>query len=122
MEPVDRSRSARAHRILRSVVGVGAWYTWEGNDDLGKGKLTITSASAEEVTYDLEFIEPFPSTADVGIALDEQGDGTKVTWWMEGRNDFMGKLFDLFVGMDSVIGADFERGLEKLEHAETAGG
>jgi hypothetical protein len=100
--------------------GAGAWYTWDGNDEVGEGKMTIASVSAEGVTYDLEFIEPFTSTAIVGIDVAPVGeDRAEVTWWMEGENDFMGKLMGVFMDMDAMIGADFEQGLENLEQAAT---
>lgn len=98
--------------------GQDAWYEWNGNDDVGRGKMTITAITQDRVTYDLEFIEPFASRADTTLALAENAGGsTRVTWTIEGDNDFLGKLFALFVDMDSMIGADFERGLERLERA-----
>ena len=39
---------------------------------------------------------------------------TQVTWSMEGEQDFMGRVFSVFVSMDSMIGGDFERGLVNL--------
>ena len=42
--------------------GVGATYAWEGNKEVGKGKMTITdSRPGERVAEKLEFIEPFQS-------------------------------------------------------------
>ena len=44
--------------------GVGATYAWEGNKEVGKGKMTITdSRPGEKVAEKLEFIEPFQSQA-----------------------------------------------------------
>lgn len=95
--------------------GEGAWYTWTGNEDVGKGKMSITSVSPDSVVYHLEFIEPFTSEADTTIAFEADGEGTKVTWSMDGSNDFMGKLMGVFLDFDAMIGADFEKGLKKLE-------
>ena len=33
---------------------------------------------------------------------------------MTGTNDFMGKAIDLLVGMDTMIGKDFEKGLRAM--------
>jgi hypothetical protein len=97
-------------------VGVGAWYTWEGNDDVGKGKMTITeSVQDQKVVEDLHFIEPFESKAVVTFSMAPAGDQTTVTWGFVSQQDFMGKAFGLFVDMDAMLGADFQRGLDKLK-------
>ncbi len=94
--------------------GVGAWYTWEG-EQLGSGRMEITSITPTEVEYDLRFLAPMEDDAEVVFTLAPEGDGTRVTWTMNGHNSFMGKLFGLFVNMDEMIGADFDRGLENLD-------
>jgi uncharacterized protein YndB with AHSA1/START domain len=96
--------------------GTGAVYAWTGNDDVGTGKMTITSsAPPTTIEIDLEFIEPFASSSVTSFAFAPEGDGTKVTWTMSGDNDFMGKAFSLFMDMDTMIGADFEKGLAQLK-------
>lgn len=94
--------------------GVGAWYTWKG-EEIGSGKMTVASASDNKVEHDLEFIEPFPNKADVAFSFTPAGEGTKVTWSMDEKQDFMGKLFGVFVNMDEMLGGDFEKGLAKLK-------
>ncbi len=98
---------------------VGASYSWQGNDDVGKGKMTFTELDApKHVGIRLEFIEPFASVASTRFAVQPKGaDSSEVTWSMEGNNDFMGKVFSIFVDMDSMIGADFEKGLADLDAA-----
>ncbi len=96
--------------------GVGARYAWEGNDDVGKGEMIIKeSVPDEKVVEDLHFIEPFESRAVVTFTVAPEGDKTKVTWGFESKNDFMGKAFGLFVDMDAMLGADFQRGLDKMK-------
>lgn len=103
--------------------GVGASYTWSGNDDVGKGRMTIIAATApSSVSYKLEFIEPFASVADTGFTLTGSGAETTVTWTMTGTNDFLGKAFSLVMDMDAMIGADFERGLGTLKTRVESGG
>lgn len=99
------------------TAGEGAWYTWKGNEDMGSGKMTIASIDGAQVSYDLVFIEPFESTADVAIAWEPQGEGTKVTWSMEGQNNFGSKVASLFVDFQAAITKDFEDGLANLEAA-----
>lgn len=101
--------------------GVGAHYSWEGNDDVGKGRMEITAITDSAVRYRLSFLEPFESTSDVEIALEPRGERTRVVWSISGENDFVSKIFGLFVDMESMVGGDFERGLVALERAATSG-
>ena len=68
----------------------------------------------KRIGYRLEFIEPFASTANSGFTLQEEGGKTHVTWFMEGDTMFMSKVFGIFMDMDAMIGADFEKGLAQL--------
>ncbi len=103
--------------------GVGAYYTWSGNADVGKGKMAITKVEPLQIQYHLTFIEPFASEADIAIIMtpESNGSGTKVEWRMTGKNDFMGKLFGTFMDFDGMIGKDFEKGLDKLATKVAAG-
>ena len=102
--------------------GVGAKYAWVGNDDVGKGSMTIQQSDApSRVAIQIEFIEPIAATNTATFTFTPAGATTKVTWAMDGKNDFAGKAFDLFMSMDKVVGADFERGLAALKSvAESA--
>jgi hypothetical protein len=100
---------------------VGASYAWQGNQDVGSGSMTVVEREAPtQLVVRLEFIEPFASLARNGFSLFGANDSTQVTWWMEGDNDFMGKAFGLFMNMDKMIGADFERGLDALKSVAEA--
>lgn len=102
--------------------GVGAIYEWSGNDEVGKGRMTITEVTEPtRVQIKLEFIEPFASLAQTEFSLAENGPETVVTWSMAGDNDFMGKAFSLVMDMDAMIGADFEKGLATLKSTVEAG-
>ena len=97
------------------AAGVGAWYTWEGNDKVGKGKMTITAVDGEHVASRLEFYEPWQSVADTAIAAIPDGDGAKVTWSYDEQAGFMSKVMGVFMNMDAMLGPDFEKGLGMLE-------
>lgn len=94
--------------------GKGAWYEWEGNDDVGKGRMEVTAVEENSVSYRLMFIEPFESQATVVIRVGAQDDGTQVTWEMDSTNSFASKAFMVFMDFDAMIGADFELGLGYL--------
>lgn len=70
----------------------------------------------------LEFTEPFASTSTTEFVLKPAGNGVTVDWTMIGQNNFMGKAFSLFVNMDKMIGADFEKGLAQMKSVAEARG
>lgn len=94
--------------------GVGAWYEWKGNDDVGQGKMEVTAVEPGEVRYALTFIEPFASEAVVTFKVEPEGENTKVSWIMDSKNAFASKMFMVFADFDALLGADFELGLERL--------
>jgi len=111
----------RAHSGPAS--GPGAVYAWEGNRDIGKGRMEITETSPpSRVTIELDFVEPFEAHDTVEFTLQAQGDATVVTWALHGPMPYVSKLMSVFIDMDRMIGADFETGLASLKAlAETKG-
>ncbi len=96
--------------------GVGAKYHWVGNKDVGEGRMTITGSTPfESVEEKLEFLKPWESTSDVRFSIAPDAAGTKVTWAMDGNNDFMAKVMTVFMSMDAMIGKDFDAGLANLK-------
>ncbi len=96
--------------------GVGAVSTWSGNSDIGAGRQTITESRAGELVRSrLDFIRPFEGTADSEFNLKAEGNRITVTWSMSGRNDFVSKIFCLFMNQDKMIGGQFEKGLAELK-------
>jgi hypothetical protein len=100
--------------------GVGAGYTWKGNDDVGEGKMEIVEAQPGAlIRHKLEFIAPFQALNDVELRIEPVDDGSKVTWVMTGKNDLMMKVFGLVMNMDEMVGNDFEKGLSTLDRVAT---
>lgn len=96
--------------------GVGAWYTWSGNDDVGSGRMEILSVEPNAVVHQLEFIEPFESRAQSTLSMKPAGDGkVEVTWAFDQDANFGSKVMTVFMDMDKMLGADFEKGLSKLQ-------
>ena len=102
--------------------GVGSSYSWQGNDKVGKGKVTITeSQPPTRIGYRLEFMEPFSAVATTSFMLKPEGDkGVGITWAMDGTNNLIGKVFGIFMNMDQSIGGDFEKGLAALKTTSEA--
>ena len=101
----------------------GSIYEWTGNDKAGEGRMTIVAARpGESVVIKLEFLRPFASQSDTTFTFAPRGGGTEVTWAMAGNNNFVGKVFCLFIDMDKMIGNDFEKGLLQLKTVAEAQG
>jgi len=98
--------------------GVGAVYEWQGNRDVGQGRMDIVDATPpSRIGIALHFIEPFDSTSRTVFSFTPEAGGTRVAWTMDGPALFVTKLMGLFVSMDKMIGSDFERGLANLKAA-----
>ncbi len=94
----------------------GATLEWQGNKDVGKGKMTIVGSNPPSlIQLQLEFLEPFASTARATYEMKPAGAGVNFTWSMDGENNFVGKAFSMFMDMDKMIGGDFEQGLANLK-------
>jgi uncharacterized protein YndB with AHSA1/START domain len=99
--------------------GVGATYAWQGNGQVGAGRMEVKEATpAARVSIQLDFIEPFEghNIADFTLAPGSAG-ATEVLWAMHGSSTFVTKLMGVFVSMDSMIGKDFEAGLSAMKAA-----
>jgi hypothetical protein len=96
--------------------GKGAVYEWDGNKNVGQGRMEITDSSPpSRVAIQLDFFKPFEAHNAAEFTLDSRGDGTTVTWAMTGRQPFMFKVMSVFMDMDRLIGKDFEAGLANLK-------
>jgi len=96
--------------------GVGAIYEWEGNKKVGAGRMEIQHADAPmSVDIRLDFFRPMRTTNATEFRIIDEGDESMVTWCMHGPLNFVAKIFHLFMDMDKIVGADFERGLTKLK-------
>ena len=94
--------------------GVGASYAWEGKKS-GTGNMTLSESSNSKLTIALNFLKPFQQSNVAEFAFAAEGEGTRVTWSMTGKKNFMSKVMGLFMDMDKMIGKDFERGLADLK-------
>ena len=112
--PYEKLDTSLTRNYMGAPQGVGAAYSWDG-PKAGAGTMTITGSTPDAVNIRLEFTKPMTATNDTVFTLTPDGAGTIVTWRMSGRNSLMAKVFGLFVDMDKLIGADFERGLADLK-------
>ena len=84
--------------------------------------MTIEEAKPGElVRMKLEFSRPFKATNEVNFKLEPCDGGTRVSWIMDGKNNFVSKAMSLFMDMDKMVGKDFEQGLANLNAVAQAG-
>jgi len=96
--------------------GRGAIYGWEGNSNVGSGRMEILeSAAPSKIVIKLDFFKPFEGHSTAEFTMLPQGDATHVTWLMHGPAPFMNKLMQVFMNLDNMIGRDFEAGLANLK-------
>src|SRR2546428_4594037 len=98
------------------ATGIGANYSWAGNNEVGEGRATITeSRPSESVKYKMEFFKPMSATSEMDFTFKPQGNQTEVTVTVTGEKHLMAKAFCLFISMDKMIGGKFERALADLK-------
>lgn len=96
--------------------GKGAVYEWDGNKNVGKGRMEILSSTpSQKVVIKLDFLKPFEGHNTAELTVEPKGGQTIVTWAMYGPSTFMTKLIGTFMDMDDMIGRDFAAGLAKLK-------
>lgn len=96
--------------------GRGAIYAWDGNKNVGSGRMEILEANApSKVVIKLDFLKPFEAHNTAEFTMLPQGSATDVTWVMHGPATFITKVMQVFMNMDRMIGKDFEAGLANLK-------
>ena len=99
--------------------GKGAVYGWEGNKNVGSGRMEILETAAPaKIVIKLDFFKPFEGHNTAEFTILPQGDATDVTdvtWVMHGPAPFISRLMQVFMNIDRMIGKDFEIGLANLK-------
>ena len=114
--PWAKKDPAMKSTLSGAANGKGAIYQWDGNSDVGAGRMEITDATpASRITIKLDFLKPFAANNTAEFTLQQQGESTRVTWAMFGPQLFVAKLMGIFLNIDSMVGKDFEAGLASLK-------
>ena len=99
-----------------AAAGRGAVYAWDGNKNVGSGRMEILEASApSKIVIKLDFFTPFEGHNTAEFTMLPQGDATSLTWLMHGPAPFMSRLMQVFMNIDNMVGKDFEVGLANLK-------
>ena len=114
--PYEKRDPAMKRAYSGPPTGKGAVYEWDGNKNVGKGRMEITdTAPPSRIVIKLDFLEPFEAHNTAEFSMDDKGESTSVTWAMYGPANYISKLMGLFLNMDKMIGTDFEAGLANLK-------
>ena len=120
--PWEKLDPALQRTYSGAAIGMGAAYDWKGNSDVGAGRMTIVeSVPASKLVLKLEFLEPFAAQNTTEFILTPAGEGTKITWAMQGPNPLLSKVMSVLFDMDKMVGKDFETGLANLKSVAEAG-
>lgn len=96
--------------------GKGAVYEWNGNKDIGQGRMEISETTpSSRILIKLDFMAPMEAHNLVEFTLAPQGDSTLVTQAMSGPSPYVAKLMGLVFSMDKMVGDKFEEGLGNLK-------
>jgi hypothetical protein len=96
--------------------GKGAVYAWEGNRNVGSGRMEILEANSPSlVKIQLDFLKPFEAHNIAEFTMLPQGNATNLGWVMSGPAPFMSKVLQVFMSFDKMIGKDFEAGLANIK-------
>ena len=114
--PWEKKDPAMKRTFGATTSGKGAVYAWEGNKDVGQGRMEIAeSVPPSKVALNLDFVKPFKAHNLVEFTLEPKGDATNVTWAMQGDTPYFAKIIHVFINMDQMVGKDFETGLANLK-------
>jgi Polyketide cyclase / dehydrase and lipid transport len=98
--------------------GKGAVYAWDGNKNVGSGRMEILDTSApSKIVIKLDFFKPFEGHNTAEFTMLPQGDATNISWVMHGPASLTSKVMQVFINLDNMIGRDFEAGLSNLKKA-----
>jgi uncharacterized protein YndB with AHSA1/START domain len=96
--------------------GKGAVYGWEGDKNVGTGRMEILEANApSKLVIKLDFFKPFEAHNTAEFTMLPQGNVTNVRWVMHGPATLMSKVMQVFMDFDKMVGKDFETGLANLK-------
>src|ERR1700733_3358073 len=114
--PYEHKDPAMKRSYSGGAAGRGAVYAWDGNKNVGSGRMEILDASTpSKIVIKLDFFKPFEGHNTAEFTMLPQGDATSVSWVMHGSAPFMSKVMQVFMNIDKMIGKDFEAGLANLK-------
>src|SRR5437868_13661561 len=107
--PWESKDPAMKRTFSSAESGKGAVYAWDGNKNVGSGRMEILEALApSKIVIKLDFFAPFEGHNTAEFTMLPQGDATNLTWLMHGPAPFMAKIMHVFMNIDRMVAKDFE--------------
>ena len=114
--PYEKKDPAMKRTHSGAPSGKGAVYEWDGDRNVGAGRLAIANASPpSKLTLNLDMFRPLEAHNMVVFTLEPKGESTNVTWAMDGKVPYLAKIVHVFLNVDKMVGQDFEAGLANLK-------
>lgn len=114
--PWEKKDPAMKRTHSGAASGKGAVYEWNGNKEIGQGRMEITESTAPaKVVFAMHFIKPVDAHNTAEFTLEPRGDSTGITWVIYGPQPYFAKVMHLFFDMDKMIGKEFEADLSILK-------
>ena len=114
--PYEKKDPGMKRTFSGAQSGKGAIYEWDGDKNVGTGRMEILEAGPGKVVIKLDFMKPFEAHNTAEFMLLPQADSTtNVTWAMYGPSPYVAKIMQTFISMDKMVGTDFEAGLRSLK-------
>src|SRR6202023_950901 len=91
--PYENKDPAMKRTYSGAESGKGAVYAWDGNSNVGSGRMEILDASApSKIVIKLDFFKPFEGHNTAEFTMLPQGDATTLVWAMRGPAVFVSKV------------------------------
>lgn len=114
--PWEKKDPAMKRTFSAITRGQGASYAWEGNKQVGMGRMEISETTPpNRIVIKLEFRKPIKAQNTSEFSFEQQGTETQVVWAMFGPMPYISKVMTVFFNMDKMCGKDFEEGLAQLK-------
>lgn len=101
--------------------GVGAVWSWSGNNKIGSGRMEITE-SRQGSLLRIKTVHTAPTSSETISTFSlrpegTQGELTRVSWQLQGEHPFIAKALAVFVEIEDTVGPDMELALQRLRQA-----
>jgi uncharacterized protein YndB with AHSA1/START domain len=114
--PYEREDLSMKHVYLGAGLGTGAIMEFEGNSDVGAGRLEIlTSRPPNEVVLELQMQKPITAVNQITYRLTPEAGGTRFSWSMSGKTNWIGRILGVFIDCSKMVTGDFEAGILNLK-------
>jgi hypothetical protein len=108
---------------IRNVVstpsdGKGARVDFDGSC---AGTLSLRDSAPSKIAMRLEMTKPMKADNEIEFSFIPRGNSTEVSWTMQGKQPYLGKLMSTFINCDRMVGKQFEQGLAELKRISEQG-